>query len=221
MTHSLEPAVAGAFPLLGERPCLNLIATLGRRHADPVERLPDVHALEQWLAAAELLPSGTAPELLAVSQGHLQATRGLREAANRLVRTGRTRQPTDSTSHSGVGYDAADVLLVNELAAWPDPVPQLGPPVGAGHCIRWAADQPVEAALSAVARDTILLLTGPQAPRVKECAHPDCSLLFLDDSQAGRRRWCSMDRCGNLSKVTTYRSRRPTSPRRPAGPENA
>jgi predicted RNA-binding Zn ribbon-like protein len=210
MKHDMRPAVVGAFPLLGGRPCLNLIATLGRRHADPVERLPDVHALARWLAAAELLPDGTEPGLLAVSPDQLRAARELREAANRLVRTGLTRQPTDSTSHGG-GYGQADIMLVNELATWPDPVPQLGPPGDAGHQLRWAAQQPVEAALSAVARDTVLLLAGPQTLRVKECAHPDCSLLFLDDSQAGRRRWCSMDRCGNLSKVTTYRSRRQTS----------
>ncbi|MFF1909458.1 CGNR zinc finger domain-containing protein [Kitasatospora sp. NPDC058218] len=36
---------------------------------------------------------------------------------------------------------------------------------------------------------------------------PDCSLLFLDDSQARRRRWCSMDRCGNLAKIAGYRAR--------------
>ncbi|WP_327319861.1 CGNR zinc finger domain-containing protein [Streptomyces sp. NBC_01235] len=35
---------------------------------------------------------------------------------------------------------------------------------------------------------------------------PDCSRLFLDDSRA-RRRWCSMDRCGDQAKVAGYRSR--------------
>ncbi|WP_442806810.1 CGNR zinc finger domain-containing protein [Streptomyces sp. NBC_01750] len=29
----------------------------------------------------------------------------------------------------------------------------------------------------------------------------------MDDSQARRRRWCSMERCGNLAKVAEYRSR--------------
>ncbi|MFE7743242.1 CGNR zinc finger domain-containing protein [Nocardia sp. NPDC057455] len=33
----------------------------------------------------------------------------------------------------------------------------------------------------------------------------DCGLLFVDASRPGRRRWCSMDRCGNLSKVRRYR----------------
>jgi predicted RNA-binding Zn ribbon-like protein len=58
-----------------------------------------------------------------------------------------------------------------------------------------------------VARDAVLLVGGPLLARVKECENPECSLLFLDDSQARRRRWCSMDRCGNLAKVAGYRSR--------------
>ncbi|WP_312639773.1 CGNR zinc finger domain-containing protein [Streptomyces sp. RLA2-12] len=58
-----------------------------------------------------------------------------------------------------------------------------------------------------MARDAVLLVGGPLLARVKECENPECSLLFLDDSQARRRRWCSMDRCGNLAKVAGYRSR--------------
>jgi predicted RNA-binding Zn ribbon-like protein len=58
-----------------------------------------------------------------------------------------------------------------------------------------------------VARDAVALVRGPLLERVKKCENPDCSLLFLDDSQARRRRWCSMERCGNLAKVAGYRSR--------------
>ncbi|WP_329599495.1 CGNR zinc finger domain-containing protein [Streptomyces pseudovenezuelae] len=48
---------------------------------------------------------------------------------------------------------------------------------------------------------------GPLLERVKECENPSCSLLFLDDSQARRRRWCSMGRCGNRAKIAGCRSR--------------
>jgi predicted RNA-binding Zn ribbon-like protein len=59
-----------------------------------------------------------------------------------------------------------------------------------------------------IARDAIRLLGGPQASRIKECQHPDCSLVFLDETQSARRRWCSMERCGNLVKTAGYRARR-------------
>jgi predicted RNA-binding Zn ribbon-like protein len=73
--------------------------------------------------------------------------------------------------------------------------------------VGWGAHHPVDAALATLARDVVDLLNGSRTPRIKECEHPDCSLLFFDDSQSGRRRWCSMERCGNLVKIAGYRQR--------------
>ena len=39
------------------------------------------------------------------------------------------------------------------------------------------------------------------------CAAEDCGLLFVDASRPGQRRWCSMERCGNLAKVRGHRAR--------------
>jgi predicted RNA-binding Zn ribbon-like protein len=61
------------------------------------------------------------------------------------------------------------------------------------------------AALSTLARDAIDLFGGPLAGRVRECAADNCGLLFVDTSRPGRRRWCSMERCGNRAKVRAYR----------------
>ena len=51
-------------------------------------------------------------------------------------------------------------------------------------------------ALSRTAHEAVRLIDGRDVERVKECEHPDCSLPFLDETQAGRRRWCSLERCG-------------------------
>lgn len=209
------------------RPCLDLTATLGRRHArQPLERLPDEAALAAWLVAAGLLP--TRP--LAVDAPQLIAARQLREAVNRLIRAHvADRLPGERgavvgpaalrAKDEGLARDDVarrDIALINRSASQPDLTPQLAlgttaadQPLNLG--VNWTAGHAVEAALSTLARDAIVLLAGPQATRVKECAHPDCSLLFLDDSQARRRRWCSMNRCGNLTKIATYRSQRPAA----------
>lgn len=83
---------------------------------------------------------------------------------------------------------------------------------------RWA--QPVTgtqilgyAALDAVA---VVGTNIDGAGRLRQCAAPSCSLLFLDSSRPGNRRWCAMQRCGNRNKVKAYRTRRETSPVRPA-----
>src|SRR6266850_354838 len=70
-----------AFVLVGGCPSLNLVATLGRRHATPVERIPDTAALARWLVAAGLFP--TAPP---VNEAHLVQAHQLREAISTLAR---------------------------------------------------------------------------------------------------------------------------------------
>jgi predicted RNA-binding Zn ribbon-like protein len=48
------------------------------------------------------------------------------------------------------------------------------------------------------------LLTGGRLAKVKRCANPECGWLFLDDSRAGKRRWCSMQACGNRAKARRH-----------------
>ena len=48
------------------------------------------------------------------------------------------------------------------------------------------------------------LLAGPRLDRVRCCANPECGWLFLDDSRAGKRRWCSMQSCGNRAKARRH-----------------
>ena len=66
----------------------------------------------------------------------------------------------------------------------------------------------VTAGLSSIARDAIDLLAGPLGHRIRVCAAEDCAFLFVDASRPGTRRWCSMQRCGNLAKIRTHRQGR-------------
>jgi predicted RNA-binding Zn ribbon-like protein len=177
------------FRLVGGRRCLDLVATLGRRHATPVERLPDVAAAGRWLWSAGVLPVEPA-----VTADQLDELRRLREVINRLVRAATADRK----------LRGSDVSTLNQYAARPALAPIL---IDAGVSgVTSGEHDPVDAALAWLARDAVTLLaTSPN--RVKECANDNCSLLFLDESQSGRRRWCSMDRCGNLAKIHTYRSR--------------
>jgi predicted RNA-binding Zn ribbon-like protein len=181
-----------AFVLVGSRPSLNLVATLGQRHSTPVERIPDPAALARWFVAAGLV--STAPP---VNEAHLVQARQLREAISSLVRLVMSDRPVRGEP----------LAIVNGHAARPDLPPQLGVEDGRS-VVTTAAGADVPSALAAIARDAVRLLGGPQATRIKECEHPDCSLLFVDETQSGRRRWCSMGRCGNLVKTAGYRARR-------------
>lgn len=187
-----------AFVLLGDRPSLDLVATLGKRHATPVERIPDPAAFARWLVAAGLLPDP--PQ---VDDGHLTDARRLREAISDVTRA----------VMAGSALPRDTLATVNAFAARADLPPQLRADGQDRTTAPAPIRSPVTAALATVARDAVRLLGGPHATRIKECAHPDCSLVFVDETQSGRRRWCSMERCGNLVKIAGYRARRSRSDR--------
>jgi len=93
---------------------------------------------------------------------------------------------------------------LNQLAALPCLVPRLLP----GSTRTWVDAQVARRLMSSVARDAIDVFGGPRAARLKRCQGSRCALLFVDTSRSGRRRWCSMERCGNRAKVAAHRRRR-------------
>jgi len=64
------------------------------------------------------------------------------------------------------------------------------------------------AALAPIAVATARLLATADPHRLRTCAAADCAAWFLDTSKSGRRRWCSMERCGNRAKAARHRRRR-------------
>jgi predicted RNA-binding Zn ribbon-like protein len=102
-----------------------------------------------------------------------------------------------------------DLTTINNAAAAPPMTPVIDL---AGPNRSWATPITGPALLSTVARDAIEVLTGPMAPKIRQCASQNCALIFVDTSPPGRRRWCSMERCGNIDKQRALRTRQ-----RPAG----
>ena len=106
----------------------------------------------------------------------------------------------------GTDPDPGDVALVNAAAAEP-PLVAL---IAADGTRAWAPGATGARLLATLARDAVELLTGPHADRVRVCGADNCDLVFADTSRPGRRRWCSMDRCGNRHKVRAHRARTPS-----------
>jgi predicted RNA-binding Zn ribbon-like protein len=136
----------------------------------------------------------------------LRAARALREALYRLA----------VACIAGRPFAASDRALANAWSARALPAAQLGP--APGRPGRAAAPSTVPQALAAIAREAVALYSGAGAARIRQCG--GCSILFVDASRAGRRRWCSMAACGNKEKVAAHRRRAardgPTSGPRPS-----
>jgi predicted RNA-binding Zn ribbon-like protein len=175
-----------AFHWKSGRLSLDFVATVGERWRRSFERLIEPQDLARWIAETGMLERPPA-----VSRRQLASARALREAINRLARP-------------GVEPECGDL---QELNRWAARAP-LSPQLTSGGRLRWDARRPVEAIYATIARDAVELLGGPMAGRIRECAAPDCALLFVDASRPGRRRWCSTDGCGNRQRTKTYRRRR-------------
>ncbi|WP_446664793.1 CGNR zinc finger domain-containing protein [Flexivirga sp. B27] len=140
--------------------------------------------LDSWLS------EHVASRLAAATADELALALALRVHLTRLVK-----------ASAGIGEDTneGDIAFVARIAAGPDI-----PPAFPGHD---PEDIPsTTQALSTIARDAIIHLRD-RRDRLRNCSGPDCPMIFLDLSRAGRRTWCSMARCGNRAKVRAFRSK--------------
>jgi predicted RNA-binding Zn ribbon-like protein len=178
------------FNFLSGRLCLAFVATVGERWRGNYERLREPADLARWYRDAGLLD-----EPVTVTPTGLATARTLREAIYRIAHA------LVAGRHSAT----ADEAIVTGAAAAPDLIPVLHE---GAHRLTLPADGGEHAALSSVARDAIDLFTGKNAGRIRECASPECALLFVDTSRPGRRRWCSSSACGSKDRSAAYRRRR-------------
>ncbi|BCB84126.1 CGNR zinc finger domain-containing protein [Phytohabitans suffuscus] len=109
-----------------------------------------------------------------------------------------------AAGHPGRRPDPADLAVVNEIAAGRGPVPRIDPVTGTAT---WRRPVTAGQLTVAFARDVVGTFTEPAISRIRMCAAGNCYLIYLDTSRPGNRRWCSMQRCGNRSKVRGHRDR--------------
>lgn len=180
------------------RPSLDFLRTLRWRGTDQAEEeLATPEALIAWVR--QLGPYDQDAAIPLPTRRMLGRAQETREAVHALLASARTTSAADCPA------DAR--LLLNEIAAVATPHPVLD----ADGALTHTAADPVGALLAVIARDALDLATSPLLARVRECAGPNCGAWFLDTSRPGTRRWCSMDRCGNQAKKSTWRSKHPNA----------
>jgi len=185
------------FPFRSDRLCLDFVSTLGSRRRLELERLKAPSDLQRWACQAGI------GELQRVSRAGLGRALELREAIYTLVAGEAQEQP-------------AAIACLNRAAMHAPLVAQLEAPGKS----KWLPTAEVDQVLSTIARDAIDLLSGPLRTRVNECVGADCTILFLDTSRPGTRRWCAMEVCGNQVKSASLRAKRKAARATPATQSN-
>ncbi len=187
------------FVFVSGRPSLDLIGTLKWRHDEREEQLVDPSAWRAWVDS-----SGLAISLVGPLDG---------QAMSRVIEVRESMYRALTAVLDGRTVARADLARLNATAAGPGPEMRLD----ARGNVRRAGT--VDQVLTALVRDALDVLGGEDRARLRECANPRCTRLFIDTSRAGSRRWCGMTECGNAAKVAAFRARRRAADeQRPARP---
>jgi len=211
-------SLAGTMKLVGGELCLDFVNTVGGRiprgagatgSSVIADKLGAYTDLVAWSRHTRSMAEADARRLLRLAEGHpreaaavLGRARLFREALHRTLRTLMLgRRPA-----------AEDLARINDEVAAARKREVLAPSPGG---LRWEGPDPgtcLESPLWPVGRSAAAFLTSGDLSRLRQCGGERCGWLFADRSRNRTRRWCTMEDCGNVSKVRRFRRRH--SPRR-------
>jgi predicted RNA-binding Zn ribbon-like protein len=129
--------------------------------------------------------------VVASSESELDRAREVREAIRELL-----------YANAGHALDADPVVTLNEAAIRARLVPDFGRRelvAGAGG---------LDGALGGVLAVVFAAMADGSWARLKACRNHRCRWAFWDESRNRSAQWCSMQLCGNRTKIRSYRKRR-------------
>jgi predicted RNA-binding Zn ribbon-like protein len=185
---ALEAAQASGFPVGGEPLAVDLADTLVTVTSPPTDLLSsDERNATFWALQAARLPAGAAvPDI--------SATQAIRAAVRELLDAHLEQRSPAPDALETVNRAAADAPTSPHLTASTDGQLTAG--------IIWHNHDAQARTLAAVAGSAIEVLTGPAAGRLRRCANPACSMLFV--AADARRKWCTQNICGNRTRVARH-----------------
>ena len=194
-----------------EEPALGFCNTLAGWSEDaPHEYLATYAHLAVWAREVGLLDAGGTMHVLELAEAHPRAARSALDRARAL----RDALYVSCTAPAAAG--AWQSVAAEARAAASHALLTHGEPPGR----RWsvAAATGLARPVLELAREAAELLATTDLRHVRACPGIDCGWLFLDRS--GRRRWCTMEVCGNRAKARRHADRA-RSARRDASKDRA
>jgi predicted RNA-binding Zn ribbon-like protein len=188
MSPSVEDLLAAGFAMGGERlVALDLVDTKLLAADPPVDLIETPEQLAKWWELQEVrLPAGPVPDGTAV--------RRLRTAIRDVLDSHLAGRMPSATSVDDVNAAVAAAPQSLRMVAKGDELQAEA---------RWHPEYGGNAALAAIARETIELMTDAiRLETLRRCANPNCSMLFLAEHK--RRQWCVGSRCGNRTRVARH-----------------
>jgi predicted RNA-binding Zn ribbon-like protein len=190
------------FPFLGNHLALDFLNTRPVMGGQAVEMLPDCSALARWLAAANLTTESRAARLKrSWSDAAIEMFWRLRENLRKVV----------FRIEAGESIRSDFIKELNWMLRQYPYTDQVVPGKSGLEREKCFAPETPQDALAPLADAIADLLTNTDWGRIRKCR--GCVVHFYDTSKKGTRIWCSMDLCGNRSKVAAYAERKRTESR--------
>ena len=185
------------FLFVGNHPCLDFINTELVMNGQPTDLLSSFQDLVAWLVQAGLLAEAQARQI--VRQGGSQGSDTLRQAKSfrATMRDMVTRLADD-------GVPQTAVAAVNQLLHHRVGYPQISRRDDNFERKYEMESEKVNQVLGLLAEAASDLVCGCDLSLVKKCQNPACVLYFYDTTKNHARHWCSMNLCGNRSKVAAH-----------------
>jgi predicted RNA-binding Zn ribbon-like protein len=186
------------FLFVGNQLSLDFLNTKPVLAEAATELLTDCPALARWLCAAGLITPAKARRLEKDWSSKSQLTRmptELREFRERLRHAVLQMEADSAPAHSFI------VEVNRLLLAHPHIDEVTESETGLARGKRFDPETPRDI-FAPVVDDVATLLALPDRSKLRMCR--SCVLHFHDTSKKGTRSWCSMNLCGNRSKVAAY-----------------
>jgi predicted RNA-binding Zn ribbon-like protein len=197
--HASSSAPAVFDPeLVGDHPALDLLNTILRLDGGLVDVWQSDDDVVRWLVRTKLVRTGLLEGKIAPPGRRgalLTAARRLREIARVLVTARKANRRLDA---GPLNDFLARAESHSELIRGRD---------GAFSVMRRYGPTHPNGVLGPLAEAVAEFLATADFRLVRRCEGVDCVLWFYDRTKAHRRRWCSMEGCGNRAKVARFRSR--------------
>ncbi len=200
-------------PLIGDRPCLDFINTIDWR-LRPEKRQDSLATYSDLLAFAlrtNLISSGNYSRLYDRAQENPSAAertiidaRAFRDALTTFV-----DEITAQVDHLETAQVSAECLAIIDAARRK---------AHESESLTWSKgrlrlsvnpeDESLDFPWLALVRDAEALFYSSLASKVRICAAEGCGWAFIDLSKNGKRRWCSMQLCGNREKAARFKAKK-------------
>jgi predicted RNA-binding Zn ribbon-like protein len=188
MPHT--PEVSPLF--LADHPVLDFLNTIAAPEGTPIDVLQSDADVLYWLEHAGLAPAGKPAPFQPARL--LNAARNLREIIRLLILKRKSGK-------------RIDVAVLNAFLTHAVSYPQLISNSSGLHIERHRPTLTPAQVLAPIAESAAEFLATADFSLVRSCEGKDCILWFYDRTKSHRRRWCSMQVCGNRHKVESFRER--------------